>query len=45
MLTVSNTLTEARRDARDGYGACHIYEYDVDGHDLINEQYVESHHG
>ena len=44
VLTVSNTLKEARRDAGDGYGECHIYEYDVDEstRELTNERYVET---
>lgn len=41
VLTVSNSLSEARRDARD-YGQCHIWSYDAtaDG-ELIHEEYVE----
>ena len=44
VLTVSDTLKEARRDAGDGYGECHIYSYDVDEstRELINERYVET---
>ena len=42
VLTVSKTLKEARRDARDGYGECAIYEYDVTPEgELINERFIE----
>ena len=41
VLTVSSTLHEARRDARDFGFPCAIFEYDVRGDELINEQFVE----
>ena len=47
VLTVSHTLKEARRDASNGYGECHIYSYDVNEStgELTNEQYVETRGG
>lgn len=44
VLVADDTLREARKDARmfaRDYGEVAIYEYDVNGTELVNERFVE----